>query len=383
MSNEEIFAGSYQALRILDKLLPYAKSLDDSRLFLSAEAFLSGEMAAKYGLELYDVFGMNYAESALNNHQIEKLSAEYPDMKFLSTESASWYTTRGIYEDNKERGHCSSYGTRYVMMGGEGGPNAGGTAKPWRTWNFYQENPKTGGFFIWTGFDYRGEPTPLKEYQVCSNFGIMDTCGFPKDDLYYYKARMKDTPILHIMPHWTWEKEGEIKEVRLYTNCEEAELFLNGESLGRKALNEDWIQFDIAYHPGELLAVGYKSGKEVIRDMRKTAGKPAAIKMSANRKYIHGDGADVSCITVSIVDAHGVIVPNAENKVSFQVTGAGALLGLGNGDPGCRENDKASSRHAFSGLILALVQAKEDVGEIRVHATASGLKECELVLIAQ
>lgn len=383
MSNEEIFAGSYQALRILDKLLPYAKSLDDSRLFLSAEAFLSGEMAAKYGLELYDVFGMNYAESALNNHQIEKLSAEYPDMKFLSTESASWYTTRGIYEDNKERGHCSSYGTRYVMMGGEGGPNAGGTAKPWRTWNFYQENPKTGGFFIWTGFDYRGEPTPLKEYQVCSNFGIMDTCGFPKDDLYYYKARMKDTPILHIMPHWTWEKEGEIKEVRLYTNCEEAELFLNGESLGRKALNGDWIQFDIAYHPGELLAVGYKNGKEVIRDMRKTAGKPAAIKMSANRKYIHGDGADVSCITVSIVDAHGVIVPNAENKVSFEVTGAGTLLGLGNGDPGCRENDKASSRHAFSGLILALVQAKEDVGEIRVHATASGLKECELVLIAQ
>lgn len=383
MSNEEIFAGSYQALRILDKLLPYAKSLDDSRLFLSAEAFLSGEMAAKYGLELYDVFGMNYAESALNNHQIEKLSAEYPDMKFLSTESASWYTTRGIYEDNKERGHCSSYGTRYVMMGGEGGPNAGGTAKPWRTWNFYQENPKTGGFFIWTGFDYRGEPTPLKEYQVCSNFGIMDTCGFPKDDLYYYKARMKDTPILHIMPHWTWEKKGEIKEVRLYTNCEEAELFLNGESLGRKALNGDWIQFDIAYHPGELLAVGYKNGKEVIRDMRKTAGKPAAIKMSANRKYIHGDGADVSCITVSIVDAHGVIVPNAENKVNFEVTGAGALLGLGNGDPGCRENDKASSRHAFSGLILALVQAKEDVGEIRVHATASGLKECELVLIAQ
>ena len=383
ISNEEIFAGSYQALRILDKLLPYAKSLDDSRLFLSAEAFLSGEMAAKYGLELYDVFGMNYAESALNNHQIEKLSAEYPDMKFLSTESASWYTTRGIYEDNKERGHCSSYGTRYVMMGGEGGPNAGGTAKPWRTWNFYQENPKTGGFFIWTGFDYRGEPTPLKEYQVCSNFGIMDTCGFPKDDLYYYKARMKDTPILHIMPHWTWEKEGEIKEVRLYTNCEEAELFLNGESLGRKALNGDWIQFDIAYHPGELLAVGYKNGKEVIRDMRKTAGKPAAIKMSANRKYIHGDGADVSCITVSIVDAHGVIVPNAENKVSFEVTGAGTLLGLGNGDPGCRENDKASSRHAFSGLILALVQAKEDVGEIRVHATASGLKECELVLIAQ
>lgn len=383
MSNEEIFAGSYQALRILGKLLPYAKSLDDSRLFISAEAFLSGEMAAKYGLELYDIFGMNYPESLLNNHQFEKLSAEYPDMKFLASESASWYTTRGIYEDNKERGHCSSYGTRYVMMGGEGGPNAGGTAKPWKTWNFYKENPKTGGFFIWTGFDYRGEPTPLKEYQVCSNFGIMDTCGFPKDDCYYYQACMTDKPVLHIMPHWTWTKEGEIKEVRLYTNCDEAELFLNGKCLGRKPLEEDWIQFDVAYQPGELLAVGYKNGKEVIRDCKYTAGKPVAITLSADRNAIRNDGADVSCITVSIVDSNGVVVPNAENYVTFEVTGAGTFLGLGNGDPGCRENDKASSRHAFSGLILALVQSKEEAGEIQVRATAPGLVDGELNIIAQ
>ena len=383
MSNEEIFAGSYQALRILDKMLPFAKNLDDSRLFLSAEAFLSGEMAAKYGLELYDVFGMNYAESALNDNQIKKLSSEYAGMKFLSTESASWYTTRGIYEDNKERGHCSSYGTRYVMMGGEGGPNAGGTAKPWRTWNFYEENPKTGGFFIWTGFDYRGEPTPLKDYQVCSNFGIMDTCGFPKDDCFYYQARMKETPILHIMPHWTWDKEGDIKVIRLYTNCDEAELFLNGKSLGRKPLEEDWIQFDVEYHPGELLAVGYRGGEIVARDIQRTAGKPVAIHMTADRNVIHGDGMDVACVTVSIVDEHGIIVPNAENNVTFDVSGAGYLLGLGNGDPGCRENDKASSRHAFSGLILALVQSEEQTGKIKVRATSPELEACELVLTAQ
>lgn len=380
MSNEEIFAGSYQALRILDKMIPFAKSLDDSRLFLSAEAFLSGEMAAHYGMEIYDVFGMNYAESSLNDNQIKTLSANYPDMKFLSTESASWYTTRGIYEDNKERGHCSSYGTRYVMMGGEGGPNAGGTARPWQTWNFYKENPKTGGFFIWTGFDYRGEPTPLKEYQVCSNFGIMDTCGFPKDDCFYYQARMKDTPLIHIMPHWTWEKEGEVKVIRLYTNCDEADLILNGTSLGRKTLEKDWIEYEVPYQPGELMAIGYRNGKQVAKDVQRTAGKAAAIRMEANRSILQADGSDVACVKVSIVDADGIVVPTAENRVRFEVTGAGTLLGLGNGDPGCRESDKASDRQAFSGLLLALIQAKEETGEIKIKAVSPGLEACELVL---
>ena len=383
MSNEEIFAGSYQALRILDKMIPFAKHLDDSRLFLSAEAFLSGEMAGKYGMEIYDVFGMNYAESSLNEDQIQNLSQSYPQMKFLSTESASWYTTRGIYEDNKERGHCSSYGTRYVMMGGEGGPNAGGTARPWQTWNFYQENPKTGGFFIWTGFDYRGEPTPLKEYQVCSNFGIMDTCGFPKDDCFYYEARMKAAPLIHMMPHWTWEKEGEVKIVRLYTNCDEAELFLNGRSLGKKELQDDWIQYEVPYEPGELKAVGYKNSEKAAEDVQRTAGKAFAIKMEADRSVIHADGRDVSCVKVSIVDESGVVVPNAEHNVTFEVTGAGHLLGLGNGDPGCRENDKASSRHAFSGLLLALIQSKEESGEIVVRAVSQGLQACEFTLMAE
>lgn len=383
MSNEEIFAGSYQALRILDKMLPFARNLDDSRLFLSAEAFLSGEMAAKYGTEIYDVFGMNYAESTLNNNQIHNLSARYPNMKFLSTESASWYTTRGIYEDNKERGHCSSYGTRYVMMGGEGGPHAGGTARPWQTWKFYQDNPKTGGFFIWTGFDYRGETTPLKEYQVCSNFGIMDTCGFPKDDCYYYEARMKDAPLIHIMPHWTWKQEGEIKTVRLYTNCEEADLILNGTSLGRKPLDGDWIAYEVPFQAGELRAVGYRNGEPVAADIQRTAGKAAAICMEANRQVIQADGTDVACVKVSIVDANGTIVPDADHNVAFKVTGAGTLLGLGNGDPGCRENDKTSSRHAFSGLLLALIQSAGESGEIRVCAFSPELKECEIIIKAR
>ena len=208
----------------------------------------------------------------------------------------------------------------------------------------------------------------------------MDTCGFPKDDCFYYQARMKETPLIHIMPHWTWEKEGEIKVIRLYTNCDEADLILNGTSLGRKALDGDWIEYEVPYQPGELKAIGYLDGKSVAEDIQRTAGKAAAIRMEANRPVLQADGSDVACVKVSIVDADGIVVPNAENNVQFEVTGAGTLLGLGNGDPGCRENDKASSRHAFSGLILALIQAKEEAGEIKVRALSPELEACELVL---
>lgn len=208
----------------------------------------------------------------------------------------------------------------------------------------------------------------------------MDTCGFPKDDCYYYEARMKDTPLIHIMPHWTWKEEGEKKTVRLYTNCEEAELILNGTSLGRKPLENDWIEYEVPYQAGELAAVGYWGGERAATDVRRTAGKAAAICMKANRQMIQADGADVACVKVSIVDDDGTIVPDADNAVTFDVTGAGALLGLGNGDPGCRENDKASSRHAFSGLLLALIQSDGECGEIIVRATSPGLKACELTI---
>ena len=194
---------------------------------------------------------------------------------------------------------------------------------------------------------------------------------------------MKDTPLIHIMPHWTWEKEGEIKNIRLYTNCDEAELILNGESLGRKPLEEAWVPFEVPYHPGELRAIGYRNGEKVAEDVQRTAGKAAAIRMEADRNAIEADGMDVSCVKVSIVDENGIVVPNAENHVTFEVTGAGHLLGLGNGDPGCRENDKASSRHAFSGLILALIQSGEESGEIKVRAVSEGLQDGELVLQAE
>lgn len=384
LSNEEMFSGSFQAKRILRTMLSFARRLDPTRPFVSAEAFLSPDDAEEYGLHLFDILGLNYAESIFGADKYRIPAQKYPQMKFLNTENTSWFTTRGIYEDNKTRGHCSSFGTRYVMMGGEGGPMAGGTARPSQTWRFYRENPRTGGFFIWTGFDYRGETTPLREYQVSSNFGVMDTCGFAKDDYYYYQALFLSVPVIHVMPHWNWPKEGEAKTVRIYTNCEQTELWLNGESLGRKTLDGDWIEYVVPYRPGTLRAVGYIQCAEVAEDVRKTAGAPALIRLSADRVKIRADGQDVSFVTAEICDREGVLVPDAENYVTFEVSGAGRLLGLGNGDPGSREKDKGVGRRAFSGLLMALIQSQEtQPGEIMVRATSAGLEPCELILNAQ
>lgn len=382
LSNEELFSGSYQAVRILNTMIPYAKLLDDTRFYVSAEAMFDGETAAKY-IELFDIFGINYAESSLLIKRFKEVHDVHPEAKLLNTENTSWFTTRAIYEDNKERGHCSSYGTRFAMMGGEGGENAGGTAKPAQTWNFFKQNPYTGGFFIWTGFDYRGETTPLRNYQVSSNFGVMDTCGFPKDDYFFYQSKLLKMPLLHIMPHWSWNKEGEIKQVRLYTNCDEVELIHNGESLGKKPLDNDWIQFEIPFKKGRLEAIGFIAGKEVVKAEKLTAGVANEIILTVNRHTISANGNDVACVTASVVDEKGVTVPTAENFITFTVAGAGSLLGLGNGDPSSRESDKSSGKRAFGGLLLALIQSNGTRGDITVRATSPGLLSGNLIIKAE
>lgn len=385
LSNEEMFSGSEMAMRIIKRLIAAARRLDNTRPFVAAEAFIAEDAAIVYGSEIYDVLGLNYAEAVGMGakERFARIHAKRPEMPILNTENTSWFTTRGIYEDNPKRGHCSSYGTRFAMMGGEGGPNAGGTAKPWQSWNFYKENPFTGGFFIWTGFDYRGEPTPLRETQVTANFGVMDLCGFPKDDYYYYQSVFTDKPVLHIMPHWNWEKEGEIKQIRLYTNCDEAELFLNDRSIGRKSKEEEWISFDVAYEPGTLRAVGYRNGEKAAEDIRITAQKAAKVRLSADTLTLEANGRDVAFITAEVCDENGVIVPVAENELYVTVEGQGVLLGLGNGDPGSRESDKSTHRHAFSGKMMVLTQSGEVDGEIKITVNGQDIEGDTLFITVQ
>jgi beta-galactosidase len=195
--------------------------------------------------------------------------------------------------------------------------------------------------FVWTGFDYRGEESPFRWPNINSEFGILDTCGFPKDVYYYYQSWWTDQPVLHLMPHWNWPgKEGQDIDVRAFSNCEEVELFLNGQSLGKKTMPKNsHLQWLVKYVPGTLSAKGYNDGKVVAQTKVETTGQPAAIQLMGDRTIIKADGEDLSLITVSVADAQGRIVPGANNLVHFELSGPGKIIGVGNGDPACHEPD--------------------------------------------
>ena len=375
MSNEEGISGSPQAERIIKKYMSIVKKLDPDRICFAAETNLFGEEAVEWIRKTYGIYGFNYPEAKYDNILYRQAREADPDLPIMSTENVSYLTTRGAYEDVPERGHCSCYGTRYDQMGKPDRELAGGAATPWQAMDFYKENPWTGGHFIWTGFDYRGETTPFFAHQTNSNYGVMDYCGYPKDTYYYYQAIFRKEPVIHIMPHWTDIKPvGEAVDVRIYTNCQEAELLLNGRSLGRKAKEDHWIGWMVPYEPGRLEVIGYTDGQETARDVQVTAGAPVQVQLMADRSTLRADGQDMAFVTARILDASGNVVPYAENTVHFQVEGDAKVIGCGNGDPGSFEDDRLPVRKAYAGLCMAMVQAGFEKGTIRVIAAAEGLQ---------
>ena len=198
------------------------------------------------------------------------------------------------------------------------------------------------GAFVWTGFDYRGEPTPYWWPCVNSHFGILDTCGFPKDVFYYYQSWWTTNTVLHLAPHWNWPgREGQEILVEAFSNCKQVELFLNGASLGKQTMKPNSkLSWQVKYTPGTLSAKGFDANGKVIAETKvETTGDAARIQLTPDRKTIHADGQDVSVFTVSAMDAQGRVVPVAQNKINFSVAGAGQIIGVGNGDPSCHEPD--------------------------------------------
>jgi hypothetical protein len=252
-------------------------------------------------------------------------------------------------------------------------------------WADIVKYPFLGGTFVWTGFDYRGEPTPYWWPCVSSHFGFMDICGFPKDGYYAYKAAWTDIPVVHIFPHWNWSgKEGDSIKVHCYTNCEEVELFLNSKSIGKKKAEPyTKLIWDLVYKPGKLEAKGYKGGKIVTRDIVETTTAPAQIAMNSDVQTLKADGCDVAIIRVAIKDAKGRVVPTANNLVKFSIEGSGRIIGTGNGNPTSCEPDKASQRMAFNGYCLVLVQTDKQTGEIRLKASSEMLKGNDVVIKVQ
>ncbi len=356
MGNEEGQSRTDRGMLILTSMKAVAAQHDGSRPVTIAP---SGGIGTG-GLAVCDVMGYNYMDPGA-----EAYHKAHPKIPVIGTETVSAVGTRGIYVMDREHGYVGSYDP-YTTTGRA-------SAEGW--WSFCNARPWLSGGFVWTGFDYRGEPSPYQWPNISSQYGIIDTCGFPKDSFYYYQSWWTSKPVLHVFPHWNWPGlEGQEIAVWVHSNLEKVELFLNGQSLGAKEMKKDshlaWI---VKYAPGAIEARGYKDGKQVLTDRRETTGPAAKLVMKADRGQISADGEDVAMFAVEVQDAQGRVVPLTDNEVAFRVSGQGRVIGVGNGDPTSHEPDPGSSRKAFSGLCMAIVQSTKAAGDITVEATSPGL----------
>ena len=303
-----------------------------------------------------DIIGFNYGLNRPDGYH-----KEHPTRPIYGSETASTISTRGYYETDPLRNTLSAYDVNQ--------PGWGETAEEW--WTFYATREWEAGGFAWTGFDYRGEPTPYQWPSINSNFGIVDMCGFPKDNFFYYKSWWTKEPVLHLFPHWTWEgREGEEIPVWVHSNLDEVELFLNGKSLGRqKVARLGHLEWKVRYEPGSIEAQGWKDGKLVLTEKHETTGPIASLRLTADRMAIDADGADVVVLTVDALDSAGRALPTADNMINFKVSGEGALIGVGNGDPNCHESDKEPRRSLFHGLAQVIVQSTKTAGTITIEAS--------------
>ncbi|HUI30955.1 MAG TPA: DUF4982 domain-containing protein, partial [Candidatus Acidoferrales bacterium] len=290
---------------------------------------------------------------------------------------SSAYCTRGTYQTDTVNCYVSDYDVN--------NPWWGTTAERW--WNIYAARPFLTGGFVWTGFDYRGEPTPYRWPDINSNFGIMDMCGFPKNNYYYYQSWWSGENVLHIFPHWNWQgKEGQSIDVWCFSNCDSVELLLNGKSLGRKIMTRDsHLEWNVPYELGTLEAWGWRDGKEMSTE-EETTGEPAAIKLTSDRDTIRADGEDVSVVTVTAVDSLGREVPAAGNLINFSSEGEGSIIGVGNGNPSSHEPDKYLDgnyqRMLFNGKCEVILLSTRHPGEIKLDAHSQGLRSATVTIHA-
>ena len=355
--NEESLQNTDEGAAIFRRMKSRVLKLDDTRLITGAVNDRIRKTGAAHEM---DIMGVNYCTK-----YIPEMHMQYPDIALFGSENNSATTTRGCFcTDMHKKQELSEYDEEAVAWG----LNVRDGRK------FFKDNEYMSGMFVWTGFDYRGEPTPFKWPSCSSQFGIMDLCGFAKEAFYFHKACFTDEPMIRLFPHWNWNK-GDIVRVMTVTNCDEAELFLNGKSLGRKKSDVfTQCEWKVPFEAGVILAKAYKNGVEAAFDERKTTSKPEKIVLEPDRKYIFDDGEDTVPIKVYTVDKDGVYVPTADNMINFEVTSGGKILGVGNGNPNSHEPDNASYRRLFSGLCQLIVKSEENADKITVYAYGEGLE---------
>jgi beta-galactosidase len=358
LGNEEWrIEGNILGARITTSMQAFAQRLDPTRRMTVA---ISGGWGGTS--TTVDVVGYNYISQSNPDEQHKK----FPLQPGVGTEETTTQGTRGIYFDDKPASHLGP------QKKGDSGANCE------VGWQYYAARPFLAGLFFWTGFDYRGESTPFGFPAVSSQYGLMDTCGFPKDSYYYLQAWWSDQPVLHLAPHWNWPgREGQVMDVACYSNHEAVELLLNGVSLGKKAMPRNGhLEWPVTYQPGALEARGYRGGQVVATTRVETTGAPARLTLTPDRTVLKADGRDVAVFSVSVVDDKGRPVPTAGNFVRFTVTG-GRILGVGNGDPACHEPDQAEARSLFNGYAQVIVQAGAQPGPLVLTARSDGLADAE------
>ena len=365
LGNEEGTADTERGFLILTEMKAVTAKHDGSRLVCMAEN--GGRNMGKFGYAALDVQGYNYADPAA-----DAFHKANPKIPVMGTEQVSAVATRGIYQMDPAHGYVGSYDP-YTTSGRA-------SCEGW--WSFCNARPWLAGGFIWTGFDYRGEPSPYGWPNISSQYGIIDMCGFPKDSFFYFQSWWREMPVLHVFPHWNWPGlEGKEIAVWVYSNLDRVELFLNGQSLGAKDMKKDsHLAWNVKYTPGTIEARGFKDGKQVLTAKRETAGPAAKLVLTADRKEISADGEDVAMFAVEVQDAEGRTVATADNEVSFRLSGEGRVMGVGNGDPTNHEPDTASSRKAFCGLCMAVVQSSKTAGSITVEASSPGLASASVTI---
>jgi beta-galactosidase len=365
--------------RMTRELTAIVKALDQSRPVISAltETDSSKNFIAK--ANTLDVMGFNY-----KFEDYDKLPVNFPGQNFIASETTSALQSRGVYQSSDTLRFWPASGKqKYVVNGNADWTTSAydNTAAYWgtsheRAWKEVKKRDFMSGLFVWTGFDYLGEPVPYPYPARSSYFGIVDLAGFPKDVYYMYQSEWTDKPVLHVFPHWNW-KAGEMVDVwAYYSQADEVELFLNGKSLGiRKKENDLHVSWKVKFEPGMLKAVSRKGGKEVLSSEIHTAGEAFKIVLEADRSQLKADRKDLSYVTVKITDKSGNMVPDADQLISFSVEGQGTMAGLDNGYQANLSSFKASEIKVFKGKCMLILKSAEKPGYIYVRAKVEGLGE--------
>lgn len=377
IGNEEVFSQDRpETARTTITMRQEVRKLDDTRPVTSAVVCWNGmerfDTARKYlpVTKELDVMGFNYCGSAwLDYHK------SMPEQPIIITEASTNSWTRGCYETDESCGQYYIYdeGNEAKCVNSKKAVKKDMAESEWKQ---FADSPYLSGIFLWTGMDYRGEPTPLTYPAVYTQFGIFDYCGFEKDNFYYYQSWWQDEPVLHIFPHWNHQgQEGKKLSMYGYSNLDEVELLVNGKSYGKRTVEKNWYVCweEVIYEPGQVIARGYRDGKIILEKILETTGAPAKIVVEPYEDQVYPGGTAI--FKVSIVDEQGGIVPTADNELHFSVEGAGTFLGTGNGNPGDHASDRVPVRRAFNGLCQVLVRAGSgDSKDIILTTEATGLQ---------